>query len=91
MTDAELRALLVDCLRVWGVGGRVEAGDANTVRVIFGTERFVLQRAGGEEYPARWLLRTPLREAAGRGPRTAASVTSALRALRTALAAEATD
>jgi hypothetical protein len=88
VTNSELRALLVDCLKVWGVQGRVMAdGDGVTVGTDDGD--FVLQRAAPEMHPARWLLQTPSRRAANRPPRAAPSIVALLTALRNALGAEA--
>jgi hypothetical protein len=88
VTNSELRALLVDCLKVWGVQGRVMAdGDGVTVGTDDGD--FVLQRAAPEMHPARWLLQTPSRRAANRPPRAAPSIVALLIALRNALGAEA--
>lgn len=87
MTDAELRGLLMDCLALWGVAGRVSVTDAG-LQVITGDGVFVLQRASEDMHPVRWLLRTPVREAAGRPPRAAPSIVAALTALRNALGAQ---
>lgn len=87
MSDAELRGLLSDCLLLWGVPGRVSAGDTG-MQVITERGAFVLQRVPEEMRPVRWLLRTPEREAAGRPPRTAPSVVAILTALRNALGGE---
>ncbi len=76
MTDAELRALLLDCLSLWGIAGRVEA--RNDGIAVNGA--FVIQRASAEMRPVRWLLHRP-----GRGPRPAPSIGALLTALRNAL------
>jgi hypothetical protein len=84
MTNAELRLLLRDCLLLWDVAGRVTVGDGGmTIDTPDG--KFVLQRAGPEMRPVRWLLQTPVRAAAGRPPRAAPSIVAALSALRNAL------
>ncbi len=81
MTDAELPALLVDCLSVWGVNGDVVAGDG-AVEIGTAAGQFVLRRAAPNDGPIRWFLDTPDREAAGRGPRALPSIVAALSALR---------
>jgi hypothetical protein len=87
MTDAELRGLLIDCLGLWGVDGRVTAGDAGMeVRTMDGL--FVVQHAPPDMRPVRWLLQSPPRRAAGRPPRAAPSIGALLSALRNALGAE---
>jgi hypothetical protein len=85
MTDAELRALLVDCLALWGVKGNVVAG-AGPIEIATASGWFVLRRTGSADEPIRWLLHTPGREAAGRGPRALPSIVAALSALRSATA-----
>ncbi len=87
MTDAELRALLLDCLTLWGVRGRVEATDTGlTITIPDGT--YDLQRAPLDMRPARWLLQTPARRAANRPARATPSIVALLAALRNALGAE---
>ncbi len=85
MTDAELRALLVDCLALWGVNGDVVAG-AGAVEISTTAGRFVLRRATPNDRPIRWFLHTPDRDAAGRGPRASPSTVAALSVLRRATA-----
>ena len=80
MTDAELRALLLDCLSLWGVAGRVEA-HADGLAV---NDTFIVQRAPTDMRPVRWLLHRP-----GRGPRPAPSIGALLTALRNAVRPEA--
>lgn len=84
MSDAELRGLLIDCLALWGMPGRVVVGETG-MQVLAGDGVFVLQRAPEAMRPVRWLLRTPVRDAAGRPPRAASSFGAALTALRHAL------
>jgi hypothetical protein len=79
VTDAELRALLLDSLSLWGVTGRVEA-HADGLAV---NGAFVVQRAPIDMRPVRWLLHRP-----GRSPRVAPSIGALLTALRNALTAE---
>ncbi len=82
MTDAELRALLLDCLALWGVKGRVEAADAG-IRIIADTATLGVERAPVDMRPVRWLLHRP-----NRPPRVAPSIGALLTALRNALGAE---
>jgi len=87
MTDAELRGLLIDCLTLWGIDGRVAAGDAGMeLHTMDGL--FVVQRASTDLHPVRWLLQTPPRRAAHRSARVAPSIGALLSALRNALGAE---
>jgi hypothetical protein len=87
MTDAELRALLIDCLALWGVRGRVAASDSG-VAINTDDGVYMLQRADPDMHPARWLLQTPARRIAKRPPRAAPSIVALLAALRNALGAE---
>jgi hypothetical protein len=87
MTDAELRALLRDCLTLWDVKGSVTiCGTGMEVETRDGL--FTVQRAEPDLLPVRWLLQTPPRRAAGRPPRAAPSIGAVLSALRNALGAE---
>ena len=87
MTDAELRGLLIDCLTLWRIDGRVVAGDVGMeVRTMDGL--FAVQRADPDLHPVRWLLHTPLRRAANRPPRVAPSIGALLSALRNAVGAD---
>jgi hypothetical protein len=83
MTDAELRALLLDCLALWGVKGRVEALDTS-MQVIVNLTTLRIECAPADMRPVRWLLHRP-----GRPPRVAPSIGALLTALRNALGAEA--
>jgi hypothetical protein len=87
ITDAELRALLVDCLSLWGVEARVVVG-ADGFEIAGRDDRFLLQRAPEEIRPVRWLLDTPERRAVHRPPRAAPSIGAALTALRDTLGVE---
>ncbi len=87
MTDAELRALLIDCLALWDVRGRVAANDSG-VAISTHDGDYLVQRAASDMRPARWLLQTPARRAANRPPRAAPSIVALLTALRNALGAE---
>ena len=87
MTDAELRGLLIDCLTLWRIDGRVVAGDVGMeVRTMDGL--FAVQRADPDLHPVRWLLHTPPRRAANRPPRVAPSIGALLSALRNAVGAD---
>jgi hypothetical protein len=87
MTDAEMRALLIDCLTVWGIPASVLAGDTG-LQIAAQDGIYVLHRAAPEMRPARWLLQTPARQAANRPPRAAPSIVALLTALRNALGAD---
>jgi hypothetical protein len=82
MTDAELRALLLDCLSLWGLKGRVEAHDAG-MQITVDTTALRIERAAADMRPVRWLLHRP-----SRAPRVAPSIGALLTALRNALGAE---
>ena len=86
MTDAELRGLLLDCLTLWGVDGRVEAAEEG-LAVVVQDARFLVNRAGSDLRPVRWFLQTPERAAAGRSPRAVPAIGALLAALRNALGA----
>jgi len=88
MTDAELRALLRDCLLVWETPGKISPAD-NGMAIETADGRYTLQRAAAELRPVRWLVQTPERAAAGRPPRVTPSIVAALSALRNALGATA--
>ena len=84
MTDAELRALLLDCLRLWEVRGSVTVRDGD-VAIEAGNSVVTVSRAEGALRPVRWFYQTPERAAAGRPPRAAPSVVALLSALRNAM------
>jgi hypothetical protein len=86
-TDAELRALLNDCVALWNVQARVVVGTEG-IEIVSLAGTFLLQRATPDMRPIRWLLHTPERRAANRPPRAAPSIGAALIALRNALGAE---
>jgi hypothetical protein len=87
VTDAELRALLNDCLALWDVKARLAAGDGGLqIQAEAGT--FLVQRVPGDMRAVRWLLQTPERHAADRPPRAVPSIVALLSALRNALGAE---
>ncbi|MCC6718912.1 MAG: hypothetical protein IT555_13595 [Acetobacteraceae bacterium] len=79
---AHLRSVLRDALAMWGIQGRVTI-EGNHV-VIARPDGAYRVSASGQD-AARWLLQTPAREAAGRPPRPAPSITALLTALRAAL------
>jgi len=81
MTPADQRALLRDALRLWGIPATVTVeADHIAIARPEGTWRIAPGPA-----PTRWFLQTPEREAAGRPPRPAPSITALLSALRTSL------
>ena len=81
MTDAELRALLLDCLVLWDVKGKVTVREAD-VAIETASGVFSVARAGADMRPVRWFLQTPEREAAKRPPRAVPSIVALLSALR---------
>lgn len=81
MTQAELISLLRDCLVLWDVQARVQAGEG-AVQVLAAEGTFKIAAAPEEERPARWHLQTPARAAAGREPRRHPSIGALLSALR---------
>jgi len=84
VTDAQLRVLLLDCLRLWEVPGTVVAGDRGPVIEAAGG-RFEVSGADPDLRPVRWFYQTPERAAAGRPPRAVPSVVALLSALRNVL------
>ena len=90
MTDAELANLIADCLALWGVAGRVAPAEGGISVVDGAGARQTLctvARAPAERRPARFLLQTASRKAAGRPPQAASSITGLLGGLRDALGA----
>jgi hypothetical protein len=85
VTDAQLRALLLDCLKLWEVPGKVTADDSGLAIETEGG-RFTVSRADPDLRPLRWFYQTPERAAARRPPRAAPSVVALLSALRNAMA-----
>jgi len=81
VTDAALRALLLDCLALWDVRGKVTVREAD-VAIETPSGVFTVARAGVELRPVRWFLQTPEREAARRPPRAVPSIVALLSALR---------
>ncbi len=84
MTDAELRSLLLDCLKLWEVEGKITAG-APGLSISTPGGIFTVARAGPELRPLRWFYQTPERAAAKRLPRAAPSIVALLSALRNAM------
>jgi hypothetical protein len=89
VTDAELRALLLDCLRLWEVKAQlVPVAEGWEIATAEGA--FSIARAGRDLRPVRWFLQTPERREAGRparAARAAPSIVAALSALRNNLGA----
>ena len=75
ISDAELRNLLLDCLQLWAVAGRVNAEDEGLV-ITAGDSRCVVRRGPS---PTRWFLM------AGARTRPVPSVPALLSAVRRAL------
>ena len=75
ITDAELRALLVDCLQLWEVPGTVMADDGG-----LHVGSCTVRRGGA---PVRWVVQTPART------RAVPSVVALLSLLRRELGAAA--
>jgi hypothetical protein len=86
VTDAELRSLLLDCLKLWSVEGRLEPGEEGW-HIETPAGIFSIASADPGLHPARWFLQTPERRAAGRPARAAPSIVAALSALRNNLGA----
>ncbi|HVZ09277.1 hypothetical protein [Rhodopila sp.] len=84
MTDAQLRALLLDCLVLWEVPGQVTVRSAD-IAIECGAGTFLVTRADPAMRPVRWFYQTPERMAAGRPPRPVPSVVALLSALRNAM------
>jgi hypothetical protein len=84
MTDAELRSLLVDSLKLWEVSGKVIATD-ETVSIETDQGAYSVTRASPDLLPVRWFYQTPERRAANRPPRAAPSIVALLSALRNAM------
>ena len=84
MSDAELRGLLLDCLKLWEMPGRVVVREGD-VAIETAAGVFSVRRADPGLRPVRWFYQTPEREAAGRPPRAAPSIVALLSALRIAL------
>ncbi len=84
MTDAQLRSLLLDCLKLWDVKGKVTVRDTG-LALETPNGVFTVARAGPDLRPVRWFYQTPERAAARRPPRAAPSIVALLSALRNAM------
>ena len=84
MTDAQLRSLLLDSLKLWEVTGTVTAA-APGLMISTPAGAFTVTQAAADMRPLRWFYQTPERAAAGRPPRAAPSVVALLSALRNAM------
>ena len=84
---AELRGLLLDCMRLWQVDATVTTV-AEGVEIVATDGTFLVQRSPREMRPVRWLLQTPERRAADRPPRAVPSIVALLASLRNALGAK---
>ena len=85
--QVELRMLLIDCVALWGVDGRVTLCDG-AIAIVTPDGPYAVQRAPADMRPVRWFLQTPARRAANRPPRAVPSIVALLAALRNALGAE---
>lgn len=89
-SQAELRALLRDCLTLWSVEARVDVvTDGLVVTTDMGP--FTIHPADPDLRPVRWFLQTPERAAAGRPARAVPSVVALLSALRNHIGGERGD
>jgi hypothetical protein len=90
LTDAQLRSLLIDCLKLWEVKGKVSACETGlAIETPDGV--FTVSRADADLLPVRWFYQTPERAAARRPSRPAPSIVALLSALRNAMAGEGGD
>jgi hypothetical protein len=88
LTDAALRSLLLDCLKLWGVPGKITVRD-DGVAIETDVGLFTVARAEPALRPVRWFYQTPERAAAGRAARAAPSIVALLAGLRNAMQAGA--
>lgn len=86
-TQAELRAVLRDCLTLWSVEASV---DVQGRAIVLTTQDgpFTVEPADPDLRPVRWFLQTPERAAAGRPPRAVPSIVALLSALRNHIGGE---
>ena len=84
MTDAQFRSLLLDCLKLWEVKGKVTVRDTG-LAIETPNGIFTVARADPDLRPLRWFYQTPERAAAQRPPRAAPSIVALLSALRNAM------
>jgi hypothetical protein len=87
VTDAELRGLLLDCLKLWDIPGQVQVRDTG-VLITTPDGDFTVAKAPEDLRPARWFYQTPERTAANRPPRAAPSIVALLSALRNTMAGD---
>jgi len=86
VTDAELRGLLLDCLKLWDIEAHLAPVDEGwAIETADGA--FSIVRADPDLRPVRWFLQTPERQAANKPARAAPSIVAALSALRNNLGA----
>src|SRR5689334_20412751 len=90
VTDAQLRSLLLDCLKLWEVAGKVTVRDDGLV-IDTAQGAFTIARAEADLRPVRWFYQTPERAAAGRAPRAAPSIVALLSGLRNVMAGRGGD
>ena len=84
MTDAQVRILLLDCLKLWEVQGKIRADD-NGLAIDTPSGVFRVAQADEALRPIRWFYQTPERAAARRPPRAVPSIVALLSALRNAM------
>ena len=84
MTDAQLRTLLLDCLKLWEVKGKVTVRETD-LAIETPNGLFTVAHADPDLRPLRWFYQTPERAAAQRPPRAAPSIVALLSALRNAM------
>jgi len=75
--------LLIDCLSLWGVDGRVSVNN-EAIEIATSSITLRVQRAPRDMLPVRWLLH----RSANRPPRVVPSIVALLTAVRNALGAE---
>jgi hypothetical protein len=75
--------LLIDCLSLWGVDGRVSVND-DVIEIATPSATLRVQHAPHDMLPVRWLLHRSM----DRPPRVAPSIVALLTAFRNALGAE---
>jgi hypothetical protein len=84
VTDAQLRVLLLDCLKLWDVKGKVTVHNCD-LAIETARGAFTVARADPGLRPLRWFYQTPERAAARRPARAAPSVVALLSGLRNAM------
>jgi hypothetical protein len=84
LNNAQIRALLGDCLTLWDVAGTVVVREDH-IAIDTPVGVFAVARADTAIRPVRWFYQTPERAAAGRAPRAVPSIVALLSALRNAL------